>query len=107
MNDLSKSEAQHAARRAVQRFGLDYTPELRDEIIGHIQSGRSTPLDRRSQRSATHRVKLNDGLTVTVAYDSLRKEVVTFLPNRGLADELLGPQKRRRRYTGKVARRGC
>jgi hypothetical protein len=87
---LSKKEAQrrHAARRAAERYFLHLTASVRDEIIRTIQSGRSTHLGRASLRVSKHRVKLHDGLTVTVVYDNKRKEIVTFLPNdRSLADE--------------------
>lgn len=69
----------HSFRRAVERYNLDLTPELREEIVGKIQSNKSKPVEQQSLRVSVHDVTLDSGQEVRVAYDRSRKQLITFL----------------------------
>ncbi len=69
----------HSFRRAVERYDLDLTDELRKEITGKIQRSESIPVESQSLRVSVHDVKLNTGETVRVAYDKKRGQIITFL----------------------------
>lgn len=77
--DKKKALRAHSFRRAVERYDLDLTDELRAEIIGQITSNKSSPVEVQSLRVTVHDVELTDGRTVRVAYDKKRGQIITFL----------------------------
>jgi hypothetical protein len=79
--DKHKALRTHSFRRAVERYGLDLTDELRQEIIGKIQANKSKAVESQSNRVTIHDVELDSGQTVRVAYDKSRGELITFLHN--------------------------
>jgi IS30 family transposase len=77
--DKKKALKAHSFRRAVERYDLDLTDELRQEIIGQITSNKSSPVEVQSHRVTIHDVELEDGTIVRVAYDKKRGQLITFL----------------------------
>lgn len=95
----SKREAQksHLKRRLWERFALEYTPEIEQLWVRHIQQGRARLVDKQSLRVSVWEVPLplrslpyghpytvgcvNEDLAehVHVVYDSNRKSIVTVL----------------------------
>jgi hypothetical protein len=75
-----KSQRKHARMRARERYGIEVGEFTRNEIIRKIQTGASTKAWRTSNRVVVHDVSLSDGTLVRVAYDSMRKEICSFLP---------------------------
>jgi hypothetical protein len=86
MNARSKKTSQktHMKRRTLERFGMALNRRDLDEMTSMIQAGRSEFIDRRSNRTARHRVEFN-GVSMDVIYDNARKTVVTAL----FADEAI------------------
>jgi len=76
--DKEKALRVHSWRRALERYGLDLTDELRKEIIDQIRSGKSTAVEKQSERLSIHDVHVA-GQRVRVAYDKSRGALVTFL----------------------------
>jgi len=79
MVSKKKQQKNHARARAAQRFGMIVTNAQMDDIVGQIQSGSATFVDKESNRVSLWRVKL-EGDSFDVVYDKLRKTVVSFLP---------------------------
>ena len=76
----SKKDCQkaHMKRRVRQRFGIDLNRHDLAEIVSRIQSGQSEFIDRRSLRTARHRLEVK-GTTIDVIYDKSRQTVVSAL----------------------------
>jgi hypothetical protein len=77
--DKKTSERIHAKRRALERYGLNFTKAIRNQIKGKIQSNGGTFLYRRSRRVTVWEVD-HENKKFKVVYDTLRGEIVTFLP---------------------------
>jgi hypothetical protein len=70
----------HSFRRALERYPeLDLTDEVRAEIITAIREGKSSPVERQSNRVSVHDVTLKSGHVVRVVYDRQRGRLITFL----------------------------
>lgn len=75
----------HARRRALERYGVQLTKELRREIIRAIGSGdekRRTLVKRESLNRKIFDVPIS-GRTYRVVYDCRRSAIATFLPLPG------------------------
>lgn len=84
----SKSHAQrmHAKKRAWQRYMLDINQSLYKELVDNIKNQRfAYPIERQSHRVTTYLVKVWESW-YPVAFDKLRKEIVTFLPQEYFKD---------------------
>ena len=75
----SKSQKDHAIRRARERYGLYVTSNDYIEACRRIRGGKAKFVDRESNRVSRFRVELA-GMEVPVIYDSLRGTIVTVLP---------------------------
>lgn len=73
-----RNQIYHARKRAMERIGIDLTPQLRDQLIRDIQEGRCKFLWRQSNRLTVWRVFFN-GKKYLAIYDSHRHTIVTFL----------------------------
>ena len=72
----------HASSRAMERYGIAFTPEVQQELIKHYDSGSFTIL--LTLESNPHRKVVQgviDGTKVTFVYDELHNSVITFLHN--------------------------
>lgn len=81
MPSKQKSEFLHARRRLKERFGIDLTRKLRRQIKDDIRRGRCQVLTRPSNRVTMYLVDVK-GISMRVAYDRQRKEIITVLPRR-------------------------
>jgi hypothetical protein len=81
MPKISKKQCEriHAARRAKQRYNLEYTKEIREFIKYKIYNNK-TILIRRQSNTRTIRLLDIEEYFYKIVWDSSRKEVVTFLP---------------------------
>jgi hypothetical protein len=81
--NLSKAQSEriHAKRRAAdpRRYGVHLNRHDLKTIIGRIRGGFSELLHEQSLRVSIREVEYN-GILFKVAYDSIRKEIITFLP---------------------------
>lgn len=76
-------EKQHSAARALKRYGLELTDDLRKMIIQTIQDSRSKRSCAVSHGRSIHVIEFHRGddvFEVPVVYDKHRKELITFLP---------------------------
>lgn len=75
-----KARAQfiHAMRRAKERYGIEYTQELKKDFIHQIQTSQAVHVEKKSGRVSTFLVNYQ-GKVLKVVYDNKRKEIVTFL----------------------------
>lgn len=71
-------QAQHAVRRAKERFDIDLTHEKRLQINGMIHEGQTRQVQRRSLRVSIHEL-IFEGKLIHVVYDHKRHTLVTFL----------------------------
>jgi hypothetical protein len=78
----------HARQRFALRFGIEWTPELRKQLVWMIQTGRSTFLEKQSNARSLHRVTVGDQ-EIVVVYDKIRATVVTALYPEGEWPNLL------------------
>lgn len=74
-----KSEQLHAKRRALERYNLELTRDVRDELRGQIKKQKGKFLYRESRRVTVWEV-VRQEQTYKVVYDKLRGEIITFLP---------------------------
>ena len=72
----------HAHQRFGLRFDIEWTPEVRKQVVWMIQTGRSTFIEKQSNAISLHRVHVQDK-DVVVVYDKLRATVVTALYPEG------------------------
>ena len=72
------SQQAHMKRRTLQRFGIELNRHDLADIVATIRAGKSEFIDRRSNRTARHRIKFKDA-SMDVIYDNIRKTVVTAL----------------------------
>lgn len=79
---LSKARSQelHARQRFRERHGLEVSRADLDRIGALIRSGKSTVVERQSNRVVVHDVEY-EGRTRRVVYDRHRKTIVTVLPH--------------------------
>lgn len=79
----NKSDAQylHAKKRAMERYGLDYTKEIEKRFVGKIHRGEAHYMGKQSNR-VTYYIINHEEYGYAVVYDKLRKTIVTFLPLR-------------------------
>lgn len=74
-----QNERVHAKRRALQRYGLNLTKTVRNQFKSKIQNNQGTFLYRRSRRISIWEIDYENN-KYKVVYDTLRGEIVTFLP---------------------------
>lgn len=74
-NAKREAEKLHAARRALQRFGI--TVNLHD-LVRKIQNQEAHFVSRQSLRVSLWRIEI-EGKEVVMAYDRKRKMIITFL----------------------------
>ena len=72
----SECERMHVKRRFLERFGIELSRKKRLQIIDEIQSGRATFIEKESTRVSLFDVSIEHQV-VRVAYDRLRKELIT------------------------------
>lgn len=72
----------HSHQRFGVRFDVELTPEVRRQIVWSIQTGRSTFIEKQSNRIALHRVEV-EGKEIVVVYDKIRAALVTALYPEG------------------------
>lgn len=80
MAKLSKAKSQriHAKRRLYQRFDIEANRAYLETIVRLIQTGKSVPVEKQSNRITKHEIIL-EGKKIHAVYDKLRKTVVTVL----------------------------
>jgi len=83
MATRSKASAQrmHAKRRAYERYGVSLNRTVYHQLVQKIIHQDAQFLKRQSLRVTLHRVE-HDGIEYTVAYDKLRKTIITCLPRK-------------------------
>jgi len=74
-----KAEQIHSQRRALERYDLDLTSDVRDALRGQIKKQKGIFLFRESRRVTVWEVAHLEK-KYRVVYDKLRHEIVTFLP---------------------------
>jgi hypothetical protein len=74
-----RSQAIHARRRSLERYGIDLSSRKQILIVGKIQRGESEMVERQSLRISVHEVELEDE-KLRVVYDKNRQSIVTVLP---------------------------
>lgn len=79
LSSKGKCQRKHAKRRALERYGIDFTHQNMIDLKHHIMSGRSQNVVTQSNRVTIHTLEWQ-GQTVRVVYDKLRKNIVSFLP---------------------------
>lgn len=77
--DKKTSERIHAKKRALQRYDLVFTKKVRNEVKAKIRNSKGKFLFRQSRRVTVWQVEY-DNKPLKVVYDTLRGEIVTFLP---------------------------
>ena len=78
--DKKKSERIHAKRRALERYDLDFTKKIRNQLLDKIKRSDGTFLFRQSRRVSVWEVE-HENKKYQIVYDRNRKEIVTFLPS--------------------------
>lgn len=83
MNNYSKTKCQrlHAKKRASERYDLELNRKQLDQIVELIQTNQAFFIKRRSNRITLFQVYFEDQW-LKVVYDSVRKNIVTFLPQK-------------------------
>lgn len=78
---MSKKKCQiiHAIRRAKERYDINLRREDIKEIVKLIQNNDSQSLVKRSHRVTIHEINYLNKIFIVV-YDSLRKNIASFLP---------------------------
>lgn len=76
-----KAERRHALRRFGERMGFGLTSESYADLIQLIQEGRGEFVRRQSLRVTVWRLVI-DGEPVRIAYDKIRKQIITFMPEK-------------------------
>ena len=82
LGGLSKkiAERKHGTKRALQRYSIHLTRQIRTQIIGKIQHKDGVFIGKISNRMTIWKISTPDCSEVIVVYDKKRKELVTFLP---------------------------
>ena len=69
---------EHTTKRLLERFGMDYTKGLRDQLVGMIRNGKSEIVEKKSNNRTLHRI-IYKKRSIVVVYDKSRKEIITVL----------------------------
>lgn len=77
-NKKANNQRVHAFIRVKERYGFWLTKEDYNKLVQQIQSNKSIPLKKDTNRVSKHIVFYNDVL-LYVCYDRVRKTIVTFL----------------------------
>lgn len=72
----TKGLFEHTSKRFLERFGIKYTEEIRNDLIQKIQSGQHLSARKRTNRVTKFNIDY-ENLILTVLYDSYRKEIIT------------------------------
>ena len=75
-----KCQIRHAKHRALERFGLELNDNDYRLLCRKIQLGNSIILEKQSNRVSIHKIEWKEQ-ELTVAYDRLRKTIVSFFPD--------------------------
>ena len=78
---LKKNRELHTARRAWERYSLDFTKAEQQKAVRKIQLGQSRSIHKlsRSNRYRAHSLTV-EGVDICVIYDKVYKHIVTVLP---------------------------
>lgn len=79
MTEKTFNQRLHAKKRAFERYGLDLTNELYAEL--NTLAASATVLERQSNRLTIRKIIFKT-YPIRVVYDSHRKQIVTFLPQK-------------------------
>jgi hypothetical protein len=81
MKSMTKSESlrRHAKKRARERYQLDINKFAYKSLVDDILSGRAQKIERQTHRVTTYLIQI-EGAQYPIAFDKLRKEIITFLP---------------------------
>jgi hypothetical protein len=77
--DKRKSQSIHARKRFIQRYAIDFTKSMEQEVIAEIRCGRAPLFDKQSLRVSIYDVYYK-GSVMRVVYDKKRNVIVTVLP---------------------------
>ena len=77
----SKKEAQtkHAARRAMERYDINFTQHKRETMLKQIERGEGQFIRKQSHRVSIYSM-ICDGKEVIVVHDKERNNIASFLP---------------------------
>jgi hypothetical protein len=75
-----ESQTKHAVQRADLRYGVRLNENDLREIVKLIETGKSKPLQKQSNRVVVHKVSYKS-CDMILVYDKLRKSIATFLPS--------------------------
>lgn len=78
MANKRRWENEHFRLRLIQGYGIPANKAVRREMVGLIQSGQSTPVEKQSNRIVLHSINYQ-GREIVVVYDKARKNLVTAL----------------------------
>ncbi len=79
LNSKTRAERIHATNRLEERYGIEYTAELRKSLISKILNNETINQFKQSNRVCRH-IILHDKVFYNVVYDKKRQEIITFLP---------------------------
>lgn len=72
----AKAQQRHARRRARERFGIEFTQQVEEDVVKRIQAGEATLARKQSNRVSVFFLDIQ-GQEMAVVYDKQRKTVVT------------------------------
>lgn len=78
-NDKKHAQTRHAARRALERYGIEFTQHKREKMIKMIQTGEAQVVRKQSHRVTIFSLIFEEK-EVVVVYDKERKNIASFLP---------------------------
>ena len=78
----SRTLFRHARQRFIERYGIDLTPVLHEEICDLIKKGIGTLIEKQSLRVSVWEVDCQ-GQKIKVCYDRKRHLIITVLPEPG------------------------
>jgi len=76
----AKSLKSHAKRRFWERYGIQLTNNLENDIIKQITRGKAPLIDRQSTNRSIYRI-MAENQSIPVLYDRKRKCIITALMN--------------------------
>ena len=82
MKSKKRCQVEHTAKRFQERFGMNYTQFIKDQLLHKIHSGKATLHAKSTNRISLWDVELETPektFMVRVAYDRLRRNVASVL----------------------------
>jgi len=80
---MDKGREEHAKRRALEIYGIDFGPRTREFFVNSIQNNRAILLEKTSRTRGAFAVDYKDSW-IPVIYDEKIKNIITFLPPEDL-----------------------